>query len=262
MAKLYGPVWRSLPQTPQVAEFCAYAAATQILAGPSTLHSDCSNVVKAANMGLHAALSWRRPNAGIVKATLKEQGRAHVAAVVKVKGHVEEAEVGDPRLKRHARGNRLADEYADRAVWEHPVLARNDTSVKAYMRKITCIAMTIAKTCKLWPKSKVTNGVVGRRPREAAPVRTVVHEDRQGVQPEPDDVSGRADASHYLMLSGQVLFCGVCGAYSDAQKSRKLTAPCRPRVPSQQTKKPLQMLMNGQHPRTGASMPQAKRVRL
>ena len=45
-ATLSGPVWASLPQTPQAAEFSARAAATQRANGPLWLIGDCSNVVR------------------------------------------------------------------------------------------------------------------------------------------------------------------------------------------------------------------------
>jgi hypothetical protein len=73
-------------------------------------------------MGVQQALSLRRPNAGIVKATLKEPGRAHVREVVKVKAHVDEQTVEGPLAKRHARGNALADEAAKLGVLAHPQL--------------------------------------------------------------------------------------------------------------------------------------------
>jgi hypothetical protein len=129
VAKAFGPVWRSLPQTPQAAEFCAYAAAPQLLLGPSTSYGDCSNVISAANMDVQRALSWRRPHAGIIKATLKEPGLRRVKGVLKVKTHVNEREVEDPNLKRHARGNTFADEAAALGADVHPNLGRGDTSI-------------------------------------------------------------------------------------------------------------------------------------
>eukprot|EP00974_Lingulodinium_polyedra_P003834 360216-Lingulodinium_polyedra.AAC.1 len=40
-ATLAGPVWASLPQTPQAAEHCAFAAAAQVAVGRCRVHADC-----------------------------------------------------------------------------------------------------------------------------------------------------------------------------------------------------------------------------
>lgn len=106
----------------------------------------------ATKLDIRTKLSWRRPNSGIIKFTLKQEGLGHVREVVKVQAHVEEHSVDDPVLKRHARRNEMADASADLGVWKHPVLARGDTSIEAYARKVTRIAKTIAHTCILWPR--------------------------------------------------------------------------------------------------------------
>ena len=173
-------------------------------------------------MPLSDALCWRRPNAGIMKATLKHEGRKHVQEVVKVKAHVNEHDLVDPVAKRHAKGNSLADEAAALGRECHPVWARGDTSAEAYARKIHAIALTIAHTCKLWPRSKVTNGTLKRirgasagaspRSQVSGPIAGAVHK--------------VVHSSHYLRYTGQLCFSGLCGT----RAVRCLSKPC-PRRP-------------------------------
>ena len=61
------PVWANLPQTPQAAEYCAAAAALQLVGPRAKVHSDCSNVVRDMIAPYAAATSGRRMYAGITR---------------------------------------------------------------------------------------------------------------------------------------------------------------------------------------------------
>ena len=67
LTKISGPVWASLPQTPQAAEHVAYAALAELLGEPAMVHSDCASVVRVAGLSVHQALDRRGPHAGIYK---------------------------------------------------------------------------------------------------------------------------------------------------------------------------------------------------
>ena len=244
VARAYGPVQRSLPQTPQSAEFCAYVAATELLIGPGTLHGDCSNVVRAANLPKLQALSWRRPHAAIFKSIYKYEGRRHVQGVTKVKAHVAEESVADPVLKRHAKGNNAAVEAANRGRLEHPVFSYNDGSVGAYSRKLRSVALTIANTCRLWPNSTVSNGKLHRRP-VAVRMRTTVAS-LQAVARS----SHVTHESHYRCQMGELVFCGICGVRAPSA----LAKPCKRRLVSAKARRQLESLMQGRDPATGRSI--------
>jgi len=97
-------------------------------------------------------------------------------------------------------GNGLADEAAALGRVCHPVWARGDTSAEAYARKIHAIALTIAHTCKLWPRSKVTNRTLKRIRGASA-----------GANPrsqESGPIVGAVHSSHYLRCTGQLCFVG------------------------------------------------------
>ncbi len=72
------PLWRELPQTPQAAEYSAYAVATQYLGGPSTLHGDCENVVRDAAAKPKVQLRASRRYAGIMRFTHADRPIAFV----------------------------------------------------------------------------------------------------------------------------------------------------------------------------------------
>eukprot|EP00959_Pyramimonas_sp_CCMP1952_P125686 2628362-Pyramimonas_sp.AAC.1 len=48
--RIRGPVWPLCPQTPQGAECHVFCAAVGFIAGQSTVHSDCLNVVRYAEL--------------------------------------------------------------------------------------------------------------------------------------------------------------------------------------------------------------------
>ena len=245
VARVYGPVWAPLPQTSQAAEFCAYAVATELINGPSILYDDCSNVVAAASQGLDRALGWRRPHAGIMKWTLKQPGLKLIQEVCKVKAHMDESTIDDPVLRRMAIGNGFADEAAKLGAWEHPVLARGDTSVGAYIRKLRQIAITIAHTCMLWPRSSVTNGKLVRARSSLRPAYAALRAAR-AYQPPRHQVH----VSHYDLRVGDLTFCGICGLRSPAALSK----PCRRRVGSVRAKRQLEHMMLGRDPTAGGSI--------
>ena len=249
-ARVFGPVWRSLPQTPQVAEFCAYAAAVQLVAGKAVIFDDCSNVVRTAKLGIRQALSGRSPHAGIFKSTLQWEGRKYIEEVVKVKAHVSEHSMVDPTLKRHARGNTFADEAANLGRDIHPVLARNDTSVEAYVSNLEAIGCLIARSCKLWPKARTFNGTLQRLVRPTVGPPPAVQRRGPAVGAAP---SVRPHGSHYLMQSGNLVFCGICGAYQQYRSSAKLTSPCGRRVANSKMAKQRDNLMSGVHPVSGCA---------
>jgi hypothetical protein len=122
------------------------------------------------------------------------------------------------------------------------------------------VALTIANTCRLWPQSKATNGILIRRSAGhrsvvgtvGAPVADVVQDVRALPRP-------LIHASHYLFNAGQVVFCGICGAYEESRTSSKLTQPCHRSARRPQLARQRGALMSGVHPVTGVSLPRAER---
>ena len=154
VARAYGPVWDGIPKNSQAAEFCAYAAATQFLDGPTNLHIDCASVVQAASQTVRLALEKGGPHAGLVKETLKWPGARQIQSVNKVKAHQcdlgEEHKISDPDLRRHALGNNLVDEAAEKGRAAHPALSGAERlQAERYICDLDKIAMSIAAATAL-----------------------------------------------------------------------------------------------------------------
>jgi len=62
---IYGPVWPPPPQTPQAAEWVAWAVAHQVACGPSKVYPDCLNVTRAHDRPLQAKL-WHANRFGVI----------------------------------------------------------------------------------------------------------------------------------------------------------------------------------------------------
>eukprot|EP00972_Heterocapsa_arctica_P084700 12474858-Heterocapsa_arctica.AAC.1 len=82
-ARVSGPVWNTLPQTPQAAEFVALAVAAELAQGPSIVYDDCSNVVREFHKPLNLRLAGKRPYAGIMKFMLQWPGYHLISNVIK-----------------------------------------------------------------------------------------------------------------------------------------------------------------------------------
>lgn len=168
LATVSGPVWSSLPQTPQAGEHVALAALTELLGGPATAYSDCQSVVRQASLRLKDKLDGRRPYAGVHKAILKHASSSFLQGVVKVKAHVvdpgQEHTIEDEQLRRHALGNNLADAAAKAGLRAHPGMGPEvANAAAAYFAKMTSIARVLACTGKLWPSSRQHNGALSKR---------------------------------------------------------------------------------------------------
>ncbi len=115
------PLWDSLPQTSQAAEYAAYAALAQILDGKTTAYGDCQGVLEQAAKPPAERYAGKRKYAGVLRSMLKHpQGMGHIAEAVKVKAHQRIENISDERERWMAVGNNLADEAAKAARERHP----------------------------------------------------------------------------------------------------------------------------------------------
>ena len=113
-----GPVWSSLPQTPQAAEHVAMAVLSQLAAGRTEVNSDCMNVVRTALEPRRAQLDPRKRYAGVRLAAMSEPGDALLAACRHVKAHrtEEQIEALPEEEKKVAKENAYIDAKAKEAV--------------------------------------------------------------------------------------------------------------------------------------------------
>ena len=171
------PIWRSLPQTPQVAEYVALAAAVQLVTGESTVYSDCQNVVEDAKKVKSAARDGKKSHAGILRDIFKYEDKwKRIKEVMKVKSHQNISTIQEEGERRRAVGNDKADAYAKAAVERHPAQCRQKQLVlDATVKKAITIVKMVGEILPKWPAERNRlQGRGGRRqePQQQEPERT------------------------------------------------------------------------------------------
>ena len=149
-----GPVWASLPQTSQAAEFAALAALVQLLDGPCVAYSDCLGVVRAMSDCASYASDPRKMYAAVLRGVMRDPGLVHVLAVLKVKAHQTKAMLTDmpAACRRLAAGNDAADAAADVGRRAHPMVDHVVTKLRGDVKKAGLVLQLLAEALALWPK--------------------------------------------------------------------------------------------------------------
>ena len=112
-------VCRDLPQTAPIAEWVAAQMTLQFAARPTTLVSDCLNVVRGIARALQNLLvfrDYRLRQSGFVKSMVLDPKWRLLQQIVKVKAHTADQADDDEELRTAKQGNRLADLAAKEAV--------------------------------------------------------------------------------------------------------------------------------------------------
>ena len=116
--RIQSPIWAHLPQSPQAAEYCALAAACELIGGEATIFGDCANVIRDAQLPSGLAVAPRKLYAGIIRSARGAQGFG-LSSVVKVPAHVTETDDMPPDELFRVRGNTAADTEAKAAYHCH-----------------------------------------------------------------------------------------------------------------------------------------------
>ncbi len=115
------PIWGTLPQTSQAAEYAAYAGLSHVITGPTTTYGDCQGVLDHAAMDPARRHEGRRRYAGVLMSMAKfPNGVANIVKSVKVKAHQRIENLTDAQERWLAIGNDLADAAAKEALKRHP----------------------------------------------------------------------------------------------------------------------------------------------
>ena len=174
---LYGPVWPPLPQTPQCAEWVAWAVAHQVATESAVVYSDCSGVTRAHGAALRVALRPTALFAGIVRSTMSDPGRTSITSCVKVKAHLFVQEGMPAQLVSHIINNERADRFAKLGARMHPQPSQE--LAEAWQQELDdtqVFAKLLLALWPLWPKPikaerlPVAEGARrGRRPSSLQP---------------------------------------------------------------------------------------------
>ncbi len=117
-ARILIPLCRSLPQTPQAAEYVGLAVPYQLMRGDMKVASDCSNAVRDFQRPFGAAMMPSRRYAGVVRDSWAQPKREG-AEIVKVKAHKTWQGMVEGEERCNAIGNDEADVAAKMAVLLH-----------------------------------------------------------------------------------------------------------------------------------------------
>eukprot|EP00969_Alexandrium_andersonii_P287269 12699541-Alexandrium_andersonii.AAC.1 len=117
-----GPVWSSLPQSSQAAEFCAYGAVAEVASRAYAVVTDCQNVQDSALSDGWLRYSPKRMYSSIVRHHDVQPAAAMCLAVGKVKSHCSMATARSALESRFIAGNDIADMKAADAASAHESL--------------------------------------------------------------------------------------------------------------------------------------------
>ncbi len=160
-----------LPQTPQAAEFAAYALAHRLVNGPCRIFSDCKHVVDNALGGTNRMLDPSRAYAGVLRDTLKNlEGQKHVKGLIKVKAHQTISAMAEGVDKERAEGNAKADENAKAAVRMHPApTSEQQQALQHWLDRASLVARVTGRAMAVFPPmgqrlKKVRHGAIRNKP--------------------------------------------------------------------------------------------------
>ncbi len=290
-------MWRDLPQTPQAAEFVAFAAALQYISGPTVIDGDCQHVVTQATAPILAArIAPNKRYSGVVRDTLKyPAGLRNLIAVEKVKAHVDPESLSDPRLRQHAIGSGMADELAKSAVARHPRQAiAEEKMLEVTLEDASAIVAFAAEALQHWPplEKKMSAPRRGAHSTAAARARRPQHDWAYlegawrctkclrcavGASDNPSGTRGHctgygtdhraqeaAARGHSVAIAQgdgvPVIFCMRCGAWT--ARRRRGTAKQCVGTPTPAGKQALYNIARGKHPWLPPGTPDCHRAAL
>jgi len=189
-------------------------------AGDVHAHQDCAAVVNELNRPLHIQLRHDHVNAGMIRALLKEDGRAYIKSLTKVKAHGSRKDAAHcPTLLRHYLGNDAADKVAKAARARHPKPTREvELKVTCDLERETVVLNLAAALLPLWePVSAEEKSSAAKRPRG------------------PKLIS-RLPTSHKWKMREQGWRCARCWAYAGtlARRVSRRDEPCPGKLASLQ----------------------------
>ncbi len=275
------PMWSSLPQTSQAAEYAAYAGLAQVLGGGSTVYGDSLGVLQHAAKQGPERLDGRRKYSGVLLSMNRHpEGLRRIEAAVKVKAHQNLSAISDPHQLWMAKGNDHADRAAKLARERHPQPSHEvQTQIRYWTRRIPHIVRAVATAMAEFPPA---GGSLPRkpRPRAAAVAGTAARPDAHrwtfvegrwrcsncwtyilGQSIPAARRTERCDAARvgkalrhfesrgHTMLHAEgalpVAFCLRCGGWS-SRRAHRLARQCGP--PTASGREALRRIAAGQHP--------------
>ena len=166
-----GPVWDTLPQTPQAAEYVAYAVAAQAALLSSKVHlvPDCLGVIQAHNSTVPLLQRHRQQYAGLVRIAKVDAAGAFLCQASHIKAHQSAEDVADTCIRRWIAGNSVADCSAKSAVACHPPLGDVVVKASAEVLAANSVLKLTSDLWRLWPCDHTKHPRTGREQPSASP---------------------------------------------------------------------------------------------
>ncbi len=160
------PVWATLPQTSQAAEYAAYAGLSHVLDARSTVYGDCQGVLDHAAADHSRRYDARRKYSGVLLSMRKYPlGTSFIERAVKVKAHQHIDSIADEDERWRAKGNDLADAAAKEARKRHPrPPAEVEAQIRFWESRAAHVVQAVATAMVQFPP---LGGKLTRRPRAA-----------------------------------------------------------------------------------------------
>ncbi len=280
------PVWCTLPQSSQAAEYAAFAALPQVLDAEAVAYGDCQGVLDRAALDPERRFEGRRKYSGVLRSMLKyPTGTSCIKQAVKVKAHQCIEGITDDHERWKAKGNKLADEAAKAARARHPQPTKEAEAQIAFWEKrarhvveavATAMALFSPLGGKLVRRRDAATTAAGPARAPAAPKHdweytagrwrcsscwTYVAGNgavpparrREACQPSRDsDRLRQFESRGHTMLRTEgdlpIMFCVRCGSWT-SRRANRLAKPCEP--PTAAGKMALKRISEGLHPWRG-----------
>ncbi len=275
------PLWSTLPQTPQAAEYAAMAAVVPLLRGPSKIYGDCQGVIDNMVKGLAGYLANKSKYGGVLLTTQKyQEGLNFIQEIIKVKAHQKLENITCPSERWLAEGNDRADKAAKAAVGRHDQPAvEQEAQLTFWAKRVPHVVRAVAIAMAEFPptagklrKSTPQGSAAGRsrdhQPHhkwafvegrwrctqcwsyvqgsaDVPPSRTNQTCNRERITKE---LRAFAEKGHNMLFADAALpfaFCAKCGGWT-SRRAYRLKMECS--TPTTAGEQALARISRGQHP--------------
>ena len=165
IVNVHGPVWSSMPQTPQSAEHAALGALAQLACCSTVFVGDCLGVIRAASAG-QASLRPGLVHAGTLRQAAAAPAAGYIKAAIHTKAHRELSEAKGGLDRYAILANEAVDELAKAGNLLHPDISAavvEAEEVTAFVKEVLGHA---SRALRLWPQP---TGMPPRKARKEKP---------------------------------------------------------------------------------------------
>jgi len=230
-----GPVWATLPQSPQAGEHVGFAAGYELAKAPFVGYSDCYNVVAAANKPAEAQVLPGLSYAGVRRSALANYGALNFRQARYVAAHRTDSEIAalPDQERKVALANREADLAAKAARREchEPLTEQQRQEVEGLLKRQRLTLLTIARTLAVFPREPRCSRPAKLSKEERAQRRQQRALQRARLKAARADLQERHDWVHDQALRTWRCYTCLATAADDRGRYELLSHGCKPSSP-------------------------------